>query len=226
MIGYKNMVIIYLYNITNKSNGIVSIVSVVKKCFCLILFISGCAFVDQKVELQYDTVSAHVINSNSVKEKLLLSKNMDNVNLSKNESGKLIIGTVRNGYGMHTADVVTDKDVGDWIINAFKDEFSIFGYDVNIVDKLPVDIAKGINLVILRVFVDQDPGFFTVGAISDIQFNVEIWKDSVKVKTVNVIGKADERNLASFSNDKELSLKKALQDALKKSIHEIIDTLN
>jgi uncharacterized lipoprotein YajG len=43
---------------------------------------------------------------------------------------KSVVGTVRNGFGMRTADVVASKDVSDWVTSAVGTELRANGYRV------------------------------------------------------------------------------------------------
>lgn len=185
-----------------------------------ILTISGCAFVDQKVDLSYETV----VNAKGGSGDVFIAKPKEIHNLNKKPSGEWIIGTVKNTYGMKTADVVTSNDIGDWITGALLKELNLAGYNVIPVKELPDDVPKGIDITILRVFVDQDVGFWTVGAISDLQFTIELWKNGVKVKIFNVSAKGDERDVLGTAQTKGISLKKALQSAMRQAVPEIITT--
>jgi hypothetical protein len=126
---------------------------------------------------------------------------------------------------MKTADVVTENNIGDWIVGALVQELSFAGYNTRTVSELPSDASKGIDLTVLKVFVDQDPGFWTVGAISDIQFTVEIWKNGIKAKVLNIAAKGDERSMAGTAETKGISLRKAMQAAMQQAVPEIIKTL-
>ena len=181
----------------------------------------SCAFVDQKIALTYDPS----VNATGGSGELFVSKAVEMQSLSQKSGGLWIIGTVKNTYGMRTADVVTDNNIGDWVVGAFSQELRTAGYDVKPVTQLPTGVTKGMDVTILRVFVDQDSGFFSVGAISDLQFNVDIWKNGVKVKTINIAAKGDDRSMIGGAETKALSLKKALQAAMQQSIPEVITTL-
>uniref|UniRef100_A0A7C4EK99 Lipoprotein n=1 Tax=Thermodesulfovibrio aggregans TaxID=86166 RepID=A0A7C4EK99_9BACT len=185
-----------------------------------VLLIS-CAFVDQKIDLTYE----RTVNAKGGSGEVFIAKPKNNTGLNKKPTGEWIIGTVKNTYGMKTADVVTSNDIEDWIVKALMQELSFAGYTVTPVIELPEDVPKGIDLTILKVFVDQDVGFWTVGAISDVQFTVEIWKNGVKVKIFNVIAKGDERSIVGSAETKGISLRKALQSAMQQAVPEIIKTL-
>lgn len=186
-----------------------------------LLVLANCAFVDQKVDLSYEKV----VNARGGSGEVFIAKPKNSHNLNRKPSGDWIIGTVKNTYGMKTADVITSNDIGDWIVSALMQELTFAGYSVKPVTELPNDVSKGIDLTVLKVFVDQDPGFWTVGAISDLQFVVEAWKNGVKVKSFNVAAKGDERSMAGSAETKGVSLRKALQAAMQQAVPEIIRTM-
>ncbi len=186
--------------------------------FCMTFI--GCAFVDQKVDLAYE----RTVNARGGSGEVFIAKPKEHHNLNKKANG-LVIGTVKNAMGMKTADVVTENNIGDWIVGALVQELSVAGYNTKTVSALPHDVSKGLDLTVLKVFVDQDPGFWTVGAISDVQFTVEIWKNSIKAKVLNIAAKGDDRSMMGSAETKAISLRKAMQAAMQQAVPEIIKTL-
>lgn len=49
---------------------------------------------------------------------------------SDNRSDKKVVGTMRNGFGMRTADVIPTNSVPEWVMNAVKTELQNVGYTV------------------------------------------------------------------------------------------------
>ncbi len=186
----------------------------------VLLASASCAFVDQKVDLSYE----RTVNARGGSGEVFIAKPKEQHSLVK-KSNSWVIGTVKNTMGMKTADVVTENNIGDWIVGALVQELSFAGYNTRTVSELPNDASKGIDLTVLKVFVDQDPGFWTVGAISDIQFTVEIWKNGIKAKVLNIAAKGDERSMAGTAETKGISLRKAMQAAMQQAVPEIIKTL-
>ena len=182
---------------------------------------AGCAFVDQKVDLSYE----RTVGAKGGAGDIMIAKPVEMQSLTKKGENVWVIGSVKNTYGVRTADTVTDNNLGDWVVRALTQELTDAGYLISHVDKLPPGIPKGLDVTVLRVWVDQDPGFWSVGAISDVQFNIDIWKNGTKVKTVNIAGKGDDRSIAGTAETKGLSLKKALQAAMRQAVPELIRTL-
>lgn len=190
--------------------------------FLISSMMAGCAFVDQKVDLSYEKT----VGAKGGAGDLTIAKPTEMQTLTKKGDNLWVIGTVKNTYGMRTADTVTDNNLGDWVVRALTHELTEAGYVISHVDKLPNNVQKGLDVTIIRVWVDQDAGFWTVGAISDVQFNVDIWRNGEKLKTLNLAGKADDRSMVGGTAEtKGLSLKKALQAAMQQAVPEIIKTL-
>jgi hypothetical protein len=88
---------------------------------------SGCAFGTRRAALQTPPVaSIHggaPVSSASRGEIVLLA-------FADQRSNKRAIGEVRNGWGMHTADVEPDRDMGPWITQSVKAALEQAGYQV------------------------------------------------------------------------------------------------
>lgn len=189
--------------------------------FSCFLFLNGCAFVDQEVDLTYKNQDI----AKGGKEKLYLEKPKDKIGLKKDESNSTIIGTVENTYGMKTANCVTNDNVANWIANSLMIELKDAGYDVIPVNKLYKTISKGISIEVLEVWVDQDPGFWTVGAISKVNYKINIYKGGKKIASLNIKGKGDKRSAAGTAKTKGISLRKAMMATTKKAVPKIINIL-
>lgn len=186
--------------------------------FCIVF--TGCAFIDQKVDMSYE----RIVNARGGSGEVLIAKPKEHQSLMK-KSNSWIVGTVKNTLGMKTADVITENNLGDWLVGALVQELSVAGYNAKTVSALPNDVSKGLDLTILKVYVDQDPGFWTVGAISDVQFTVEIWKNGMKAKALNIAAKGDERSMVGSAETKGISFRKAMQAAMQQAVPAIIKTL-
>lgn len=70
---------------------------------------------------------------------------------------KSMVGTVRNAYGMRTADVISKNSVTDWVTQALKQELQNHGFTV--ITGVPKESAEAASIVIsgeiLNVFCDM-----------------------------------------------------------------------
>lgn len=189
-----------------------------------VFILQACAFVDQDVELGYTATGYHpsgagVVVVGAPKSTFLNERNVD---------GRIIIGTVRNGFGAKTANVLAQSDPRTWIADALIAELELAGYDITRVDTPDVnDATRGLELSIRSVFVDQDPGLVTIGAISDLQYDIVLKSGATVVETIKVRYKADisERSLAGTGSLKAAALKEALEISLGREMPRILEAL-
>lgn len=172
---------------------------------------TGCAFVDQKLALKY-TAPASVSVPAGVSNTVVMAKVDLDVSLQK-KGDAYIIGTVKNGYGIKTADAVTSDRIEEWILGALTQELRIKGFAVRRAETFPppVGVDRGAHLVIRRLWVEQDQGFWTVGAITELSLPVDLYSRGGLVKKVLLEGKGDSRSIVGLSEQKEESLEKALR---------------
>lgn len=201
------------------------------RSFSLIVFflflISGCAFVDQRVTLTYSPINA----AKGGHGDLFIVKSIDRLANTKKDNS-LVIGNVKDpgylgGFGTwKTADVLTDDNVADWVTSAYITELNYAGYNVKAVNVFPDNLTKGIQITLNELFVNQDMGLTSIGAITDLKFTIDLYRDNKKIATLDVAAKGDRRGIYVEAKSKGLSLKKALNSAIEQSVPKIIDMLN
>lgn len=94
--------------------------------------LAGCAFGTRQPTLVYPPpVDASIAaappgksEAVSKKAKIVLASFRDE------RTDKTVVGTVRNGFGMRTADVVPTNNVADWVTDAVGTELRLSGYSV------------------------------------------------------------------------------------------------
>lgn len=187
----------------------------------LLFLMSGC-MPDFKVDLTYD----RVVNATGGSGAILIAKPKDVSNLGRLPSGEWVLGTVKGSFGGKKFDIVTPTNVGDWIVSALTQELSFAGYHVNTVTELPEGVLKGIDLTILKVSVNHG-GVWKLGAVSDVQFRVDIVEKGIKTKSFNVLATGDERTLLVGVGVKNvgISLRKAMQIGMQQAVPEIIKSV-
>ncbi len=186
--------------------------------FVGIALLPGCAFVDQKIDLPYNKPSV----SFSATRKPILVARPDDGSLSRKGTSFVILGKVKNGYGMTTADVVSENSVADWVAGALKAELDASGFDATLVDRLPAKVERGLEIYIDDVSVETDIGFFTVGDLSHVKLLVRVWKGSHKIKEFRVQSYGNPRHFASgWASNKARSLETALKECVKKIVTEV-----
>lgn len=101
-------------------------------CIVTVVFLAGCAFGTREATLNYPPASdddakvalAKVVKPEPREPKIQLLQFRD----ERTEKG--LVGTVRNGYGMRTADVIAKNSVTEWVTQALKLELQNRGFTV------------------------------------------------------------------------------------------------
>jgi hypothetical protein len=93
----------------------------------LISSLYSCAFGTRNVTLNYPPEEPAIAEAAPVTAN---GKSLVLIQFVDQRSNKKVIGEVRNGYGMHTADVVCENDVAEWVTGAIKMELEKRGYKV------------------------------------------------------------------------------------------------
>jgi hypothetical protein len=199
----------------------------VLKGVCLglgLLALQACAFVDQEIELGYTPQGYEPKGSGTVVAAAPKAAYTNHLN----PEGRLIIGTVKNGFGSRTADVLPVNDPAAWIANAVASELELAGYTVEKSASTVVDdAARAIEVKVTKVFTDQDTGMMTIGAISTLFYELTVKSNGTVVATVPVTYSADiaERSIAGTGSLKAAALKEALEKSLSTAMPQVLEAL-
>lgn len=180
------------------------------------LILGGCAFGTRNTTLQYQPQSEDDTISTAQAATLPASKKAE-ISLGTfidQRKDKNIVGTVRNGWGMRTADVVATNDVTEWISNAIKIELTTAGYSV--VEK-PLESQAILSGDITNVFCDM---YLTYeGSVS---LYVKLFRDGNEMLSKLYVGNGSTG--VAWAGTAEAfgqSLSMALSDALKQLIADL-----
>jgi len=193
-------------------------------CFGALLLLSACAFGDREVTLSYqpetaksDAKAAKVTTAATVPPVADDGKLAFIVVPFKDErADKNIVGEVRNGWGMHTADVVVQNDVAQWITDGLKTELAKAGYRV--VESAADDsTAAQIEGTVARVYCTA---LFSYEA--EVSFFATLRRDGKDVINQQYHGTGSAGvNMAATSGSYKDSLNRALADALRSLIADL-----
>jgi len=184
----------------------------------LAIALSGCAFGTRQPTLVYPshttsdaTGIAHAAPAPKKIEIIL-------VKFADQRADTNAVGTVRNGFGMKTADVIPTNDVADWVTDAIRSELTGLGYTVvSNPAAADADSAVTVSGAILNVYCDVY--FNYTGQVSLIAMVTRGGKPLLD-KHYSGEGSAG-TNWAATAESYSESLALALEDALRKFIPEL-----
>ena len=99
----------------------------------------GCTAVDQNIALRYAPVDRPYGQHSG---EIVISR-VDPLAPARNSKGEWIIGSINNVHGIHQADLLSDRSLGEWISEALLLELKHAGYTVINAPALPPGAARG-----------------------------------------------------------------------------------
>ena len=193
---------------------------------CLVILISllsGCATVDQKINLTYKPVDRPFgRNSGDV----LVSRS-DTVSLLRNSKGEWIVGSLNNVHGVKQADLLSDRTLGDWISDALVQELKQAGYTVTFSAQMPAGVIRAVVINDIEVFMNVNKGTVSADTKQELKFNVDIILSGSKIKTLAIASRDNKTlPLSASQEEKERIMLQSLQDAMQQVIPELIVLFN
>lgn len=185
-------------------------------CFLFVAAaLAGCAFGTRQATLTYPPAeSGAAVQQTAVSNAVTKNTTIVLNKFGDERTDKSVVGTVRNGFGMRTADVVATKDVSEWVTKAVGTELRANGYRVvssspeNINDPKVVVVSGSV----LNAFCDMYMSY--TGQVS-LLAKVKKGNNEVIAKHYSGEGSAG-LALAATGESFAESLSLALRDALTK----------
>lgn len=197
-----------------------------KTCLAVFLALSftfaGCAFGTRKAMLQYPPQSGAggIPTAQAATAPEFQTTKVLLVAFNDKRQDKRLIGTVRNGLFMRTADVVARNSVPDWVSEAVKNELNNAGYTVITKSDRSKYIAT-LSGDIINVFCDM---FFTYEG--QVSLHVKLNKDGKDILNKSYVGKGSAGMCWFATSDSYAqSLALALSDALKHMVSDVNTSL-
>jgi len=192
-------------------------------CCATLAGLFGCATVDQNISLNYSgTDDARGRHSGEIS---VIRLSADSA--AKNSGGEWIVGSLNNVHGVHQADLLSARNPDEWITDAFLYELNKAGYTANHRKSFPAGVAHGIAITDISVFMNIDKGNVTSDTKQELKFNIEIYRNGAKVKTLTVASRDKSTVAFAASRDKmESIMRQSLQDALRRILPETITLID
>lgn len=187
---------------------------------CLALAgLGGCAVVDQKIGLTYARPDHSLVRHSGDITVTRVAPSP----AAKNSSGEWIIGSLNNVHGVHQADLLSDRSPEEWISDALLHELRQAGYTATYAEALPPAAARGIAVTGINTFLTVSRGVVSTDTQLELKFNVEVYVNGDKIKTLTVASRDDRTvPLNASRKDKERIMLQSLQDAMQQTLPDII----
>ena len=180
--------------------------------------LSGCAFGTREALLQYPPEGKVSAVPEAQAAPSITPKKTEILLVAFNDErdNKRLVGTVRNGFGMRTADVIAKNNVQTWVFKAAKKELHDAGYVVITKPDASQSLAT-LSGQITRVFCDA---YFTYEG--EVSLHVRLMKNGKEILDKLYAGKGSAgMNWAGTSDAYAQSLDLALSDALKRMVSDM-----
>jgi hypothetical protein len=171
----------------------------------LALLFIGCAFGNRKIDLVYPPKDYAQYKPDPDLSHKMGFKKIGLVVADERSGDKKFLGEVRNGFYMHTADVVTEASVQAWVEKAFTQELERSGFSV---------VKTSEAQSILKVAIDEVHcnAYWGYSANVNLRLNFTKGPKVGQVSKIESFG-SDGMNWAATDGGYQESLSKALADA-------------
>jgi uncharacterized lipoprotein YajG len=176
---------------------------------------AGCAFGERQASLAYPPVADEDLISSAEAAPSAQGGTVYIGDFEDIRSSTMLVGHVRNGFGMKTAEVVAQRDVPEWVREALVHELKASGYQV--MDGVAQAGQTTISGDIVRVYCDA---YFTYEG--EVALRMEATKEgqSLVQNTYTGTGSAG-MNWAATEDSYSQSLSLALQSALRQFLADL-----
>ncbi|MEI6209121.1 MAG: hypothetical protein WCP20_20270 [Desulfuromonadales bacterium] len=185
----------------------------------LISFLSGCATIDQKINLTYKPLDRSFSRNSG---EVFVSR-IDTDAPLRNSKGEWIVGSLNNVHGVRQADLLSDRSLGEWITDALLLELRQSGYTATYAAPLPAGAARAIVISDINAFMNVNKGTVSSETKHELKFNSDITLNGQKIKTLSIATRDSKTVALNVSREeKERIMLLSLQDAMQQLIPELI----
>lgn len=180
--------------------------------------LSGCATIDQKIDLSYSPIDRAFGRQNEV----IVVARVDSVPTARNSKGEWIVGALNNVHGVRKADLLADRTQGEWVTDALMLELKHTGYTVSYKNPLPAGVPFGIQLSDITSFMNVNRDLFNTDVKQELKFTVDIFQNGSRVKTFAVASRTSQTLALTASPEENAKIMlQALQDAMQQVMTEV-----
>lgn len=186
----------------------------------LLSSLCSCAFGNRHVTLNYPPQKQSESAGPAIAEAAVQpnGKSIVLMQFVDQRSNKSVIGEVRNGYGMRTADVVVENDVSGWLTNAVRMELEKAGYKVTLTSNKNDALSNiAIGGEVLHVYCTAMMTYE-----GEVSFFAQLQKDGKEILRKRYTGKGSAGlNWGAASESYGNSLSEALSIAIRELVADV-----
>lgn len=183
----------------------------------LATMLNGCSMVDQRIVLNYAPVEKTFSRQNAS-----IAVTRTDPKQPVKEGSDWIIGALNNVYGVRQADLLTNRSTADWITDALLFELKRIGYNAHPAKAIQPEVRYTIHLSEINAFMHITRGNVTCESKQELKFNVDLYLNGVKTKTLSVLSQDNQTLPLKISKEKKEKIMSAsLQDAMLQLLPEI-----
>lgn len=165
------------------------------------------------------------MNINVTRERPVVRRRFGNPPVRNDIYEKWVVVTVRDDKGKKLGTRVSPLASDDLLRDALRQELHAAGYTVKLVNRLPKDVGKGIELS--GVFVDQEQvsGLLTDDGTCWLQLSIGLWRNGARLKKIDYASSFSDFALVDRDRLTADLMTNVIQAAMKQSIPDIITAL-
>lgn len=181
--------------------------------------LAGCTTLDQKIVLRYAPIDSSFGQHSG---EIIVARD-DSPPVIKNTKGEIIIGSLNNVHGVRQADLLTDRNLGEWITDALLLELKHAGYTAIQKPTVPDNAACAVQISDITSVVNVNRDLVKTDVRQELKFNVNLYLNGVRTKTFAVASRNNQTVIWTASEqENENIMFHSLQDTMKQILPEII----
>lgn len=188
----------------------------------LVFLTAGCAQVAHKVDVMYFPQATYR-GGNGPLELVTVDSTRDS---GSEPSIRWVLGKISNSEGVTTGEIITSMHPRDIISDAFKQELTAAGYQVNFSKALDKQTNKGINLTNITVQLEEISSIVKLESTCTILLKMDLWRNGMVVKRTEYRSKISDVAVMDRDQLAPNLYQKAIHDTMQQAVPDIIQQLN
>ena len=188
----------------------------------LVFFTAGCAQVVRKVDVLYSPLGTYRGGSGPLE---LVTHDSPRDSGSE-PSIRWVLGKISNTEDVATGEIVSSMHPRDIISDAFKQELTAAGYQINFSKALDSQTKKGIVFTNITVQIDEVSSLAKLESTCTVLLKMDVWKNGSVIKRTEYRSKVSDVAVMDRDQLAPNIYQKAIHDTMHQAVPDIIHQLN